>query len=266
MTIKKTAPLLMSAGLAGLLSMSTPGHATELKVIASGALKGAMATLQPDYEKASGNTLTISWGPSMGESPEAIPMRIRNNEPMDLAVMADETLDTLSSTGAFNLSTRREVALSPIGAGVPSGHPHPDISTPEALKAALLNAKHVAYSQGASGVFIRTELFKRLGIESQMQGHTIVIEGKELVGTALARGDADFGMQQVSELKVTPGVDFLGPLPDALQKVSKFCAVSAAHTPNAQAAQQFIDYLTSAHARQLLEKSGLQPVIASNQQ
>ncbi|MBA1376823.1 molybdate ABC transporter substrate-binding protein [Pseudomonas brassicacearum] len=255
----KTAPLLVTTGLASLLSFTQLSEAAELKVIASGALKGAMQYLQPAYEKASGNTLNISWGPSMGDSLESIPQRIKHKEPMDLAIMADETLDLLSPTGVFDLSTRREIADSRIGVGVPAGKSHPDISSVETLKSALLKSDRIAYSQGASGVYVRTQLFQHLGISDQVKGKTVEIEGKELVGTALARGEADIGMQQVSELKVTPGVDYLGPLPDEVQKISRFCAAVAKDTNNALPAQEFIAFLNSPAARQLLEKSGLEP-------
>ncbi len=266
--MKKTrsAPLLLSTGLASLLTLSAGVEASELNVIASGALKGAMAQLQPAYEKASGTTLNISWGPSMGDSPESIPQRIRHKEPMDLAIMAGETLDLLGPTGVFDLSTRREIADSRIGVGVPKGHPHADVSTVSALRTALLGADRIAYSQGASGVYIRTELFTRLGIADQVRHKTVEIQGKELVGTALARGEADIGMQQISELKVTPGVDYLGPLPDELQKVSRFFAAVASNTENADAARGFIAYLNSAEAHTLLEQSGLEPASSSTAQ
>lgn len=255
---KTTTPTsLTSNGLTG--QMAPGGAATELKIIASGAFKGAMQHLQSAYEKASGNTLVISWGPSMGESAESIPQRITHKEPMDLAIMASETLDQLASTGAFILATRTNVATSRIGAGVPQGQPKPDISSPAALRQALLDASKVAYSQGASGVHIAATLFDALGIAEQMEAKTIVIEGRELVGTALARGDATFGMQQVSELKVTPGVDYLGPLPEALQKISLFTAVVARDSRQQVAAQSFIQYLTSKAGTELLEQSGLEP-------
>lgn len=259
--MKKTTKttLLASAGLTGLMALTPIANATELKIIASGALKGAMQHLQPAYEKASGNTLAISWGPSMGESPESIPQRITHKEPMDLAIMASETLDQLSSTGAFELPTRTDIATSRIGVGVPKGQTKPDISTPDALRQSLLNAQKVAYSQGASGAYIASTLFHKLGIADQMKAKTIVIEGKELVGTALARGEATFGMQQVSELKVTPGVDYVGPLPESLQKISLFTAVVAKDSSQGAAAKSFIQYLTSKPAIQLLEESGLEP-------
>ncbi|MFG0539735.1 substrate-binding domain-containing protein [Pseudomonas sp. YQ_5] len=218
-----------------------------------------MAHLQPAYEKASGNTLSISWGPSLGDSPDSIPQRIRHKEPMDLAIMASETLDLLGPTGAFDMATRKEIADSRIGVGVPKGHPHLDVSTVPALRAALLSSDKIAYSQGTSGVYIRTELFARLGITDLVKHKTVEIQGKELVGTALARGEADIGMQQISELKVTPGVDYLGPLPEEVQKVSRFHAAVASTTDNAKVAREFIAYLKSTEAHTLLEESGLEP-------
>ncbi len=264
--MKKTrsASLLVTTGLAGLVSLAPAVDAAELKIIASGALKGAMAQLQPAYEKSTGNTLTISWGPSMGTSPESIPERIKHKEPMDLAIMADETLALLGPTGVFDMASRREIAESRIGVGVPKGRAHPDVSTVAALRTALLQAPRIAYSQGASGVFVRNELFQRLGISEQVKGKTLEIQGKELVGTALARGDADIGMQQVSELKVTPGVDYLGPLPEEVQKVSRFCAAIASNTPHTQVASEFVAFLGSPAARHLLVESGLEPIAGAH--
>lgn len=236
-----------------------PAGAVVLKMIVSGAFKGAMQQLQPAYETASGTTLAISWGPSMGDSPQSIPQRIAHQEPMDLAIMASETLDSLASTGAFELATRTDVATSRIGVGVPAGQPKPDISSPQALCQSLLSAQTVAYSQGASGVYITSTLFTALGIAEQMHSKAVVVDGKELVGTALARGDATLGMQQVSELKVTPGVEYVGLLPEPLQKVSVFTAVVATGSRHRAAAEAFIHYLTQGPALELLEKSGLEP-------
>ncbi len=120
-----------------------------------------------------------------------------------------------------------------------------------ALRAALLSSDKIAYSQGASGVYIRTELFARLGITDSVKHKTVEIQGKELVGTALARGDADIGMQQISELKVTwRGL----PRPASrggTEKVSRFS--------NTKVAREFLEYLNSAEAHKLLEESGLEP-------
>ena len=219
-----------------------------------------MQKLKPVYEKKSGNTLRIVWGPSFGPSPESIPSRLKAKEPMDLTIGSVEMIETLSGDGYFAVASQRAIAESRIGVGVPAGKPKPDIRTVKAVKQALLKANKIAYSQGASGVFIGGTLLPKLGIADAVKAKTVIAEGKQLVGTLLARGDADLGMQQVSELRVTPGVDYVGPLPEAIQKVSTFSAVLAAQAPHEAAARSFLTFLTSAEARPLLTASGLEPV------
>lgn len=241
-------------------AMPTVAAAEELHVIATGALQGAMKTLKPAYEKKTGNRLVIVWGPSFGTSPEAIPERIRNKEPMDVTIGTEETLDAVGKTGVFDPASRRVVALSQIGIAVPQGRPHPAIATVDDVRQALLSAPRVAYSQGASGVYIRTTLLPKLGIADQVAAKTVVAEGKELVGAVLARGEADIGLQQVSELKVTPGVDYLGPLPADIQKVSRFAGMIARDSRHAKAARGYLKFLANAQARPLIVASGLDPV------
>ncbi len=200
----RSAPLLLSTGLAGLLTLSAGVEASELKIIASGALK-AMAQLQPAYEKASGNTLSISWGPSMGDSPESIPSE-SNTRAYGLGHHGQRDPGSTGTYRCFRHEHSPRNRRLPYRHRRTKGHPHLDVSTVSALRAALLSSDKIAYSQGASGVYIRTELFARLGITDSVKHKTVEIQGKELVGTALARGDADIGMQQISELKVTPWI------------------------------------------------------------
>ncbi len=248
------------AAAAAALGSPAAASAEVIDVVATGALQGAMRTIKPAYEKKTGNVLRIAWGPSFGPSPESIPSRLKAREPMDITIGTEETVETLSANGFFDLPSRRPVAESRIGVGVPAGKPKPDIRTVAAVRQALLKAGRIAYSQGASGVFIGGTLLPRLGIAEAVKGKTVIAEGKELVGTLLARGEADIGMQQVSELRVTPGVDYVGPLPDEIQKVSRFTAVLAAKPIHGAAARSFLAYLASAEARPLLTASGLEPV------
>ena len=142
---------------------------------------------------------------------------------------------------------------------VRTGAPKPDISTVEALKRTLLEAKSVAYSASASGVYLSTELFARLGIADQMTQKAKRIES-ERVGTVVARGDAELGFQQVSELLPIAGVDYVGPLPDAVQRVTVFSAGIATGAREPEAAKALIRFLASPAARPAIEKSGLEPV------
>ena len=120
-------------------AMPTVAAAEELHVIATGALQGAMKTLKPAYEKKTGNRLVIVWGPSFGTSPEAIPERIRNKEPMDVTIGTEETLDAVGKAGVFDPASRRVVALSQIGIAVPQGRPHPAIATVDNTESAHID-------------------------------------------------------------------------------------------------------------------------------
>ena len=149
---------------------------------------------------------------------------------------------------------------SKIGAGVKQGAAKPDVSTIPALRQALLAAKSVGYSEGASGVFISTKLFKLLAIEQEMAPKAKQVTG-ELVGEAVARGEIDLGLQQVSELVAVSGVTFAGPLPTDAQLVSPIVAAVAKDAKAPGAAKAFVDFLSSKEAASAIRKSGLDTVV-----
>jgi molybdate transport system substrate-binding protein len=142
---------------------------------------------------------------------------------------------------------------------VRAGTPKPDISTVEALTRTLLAAKSIAYSSSVSGRYLTTELFQRLGIAEQMAAKSRRIEG-ERVGAVVARGEAELGFQQTSELLPVPGIDYVGPLPAAVQRVSVFSAGVAVHSSNRAAAESLIRFLASAEAANAVARTGLDPV------
>lgn len=255
-TVRKALAMCLVAGVS-LLNVTVAG-AEDIHVIATGALQGAMKAIKPAYERKTGNRLLIVYGPSFGASPESIPERLKAGEPMDVTVVSEDALKSLMTDGRFDPASKRVVAISRIGVAVPAGKARPDISTVDAFRAALLAAPRVAYSQGASGVYISGTLLDRLGIAAQVKSKAVVAAGKELVGDLLARGEADIGMQQVSELKVTPGVEFLGPLPEEIQKVTSFAGAVASRSRHRAKARAFLTFLASPEARPLLEASGLE--------
>jgi molybdate transport system substrate-binding protein len=244
---------------AGML-MAGAAQAADIHVIASGALKGAFAVLIPQFEQASGHQVRMAWGPSSGVSPDAIPVRLRNHEPVDVLIMVAASLPPFVGDGRFLPTSRVDLAQSGIGVGVRSGAARPDIATPAALRLALLRATSIGYSEGASGTYISKSLFKQLGIEDQVASKIHLVKGKELVGEVLARGEVELGLQQISELRVVPGVDYVGPLPAALQKTSVLSAVQASDAPQPAAARQLLAFLTSPAAAAVYRKSGLDPV------
>jgi molybdate transport system substrate-binding protein len=255
--IRRRSALLGGLALGALLA--GPAAAAELRVVSSGGFAAAYRALAPQFESRTGLTLVSSWGPSMGNTANAVPQRLARHEPIDVVIMVGYALDDLAKQGIVVPDSRRELARSLIGAAVRAGAPHPDISTLDGLRAALLAAKAVVYSDSASGVFIQTEMFKRLGIADQMAGKARMIPA-EPVGEVIARGEADLGFQQMSELKPIHGIDLLGPVPDAVQQATVFSAGIVAASPNREAARALIDYLASASAATAVRDSGMEPL------
>jgi molybdate transport system substrate-binding protein len=194
----------------------------------------------------------------MGNAPDSIPVRLARGEAADVVIVVGSGLESLMKEGRIVPASRVDLARSLIGVAVRSGSPRPDISSVEALRRTLLRAGSIAYSASASGLYVSTELFPRLGIADQVADKARRIES-ERVGAVVARGDAEIGFQQVSELLPIQGIDYLGPLPVEVQQVSMVSAgiATAARVP--AAARALIDFLASPAAAPTIEKSGLEP-------
>jgi molybdate transport system substrate-binding protein len=251
--------LCAALGMTAITLQLQTGHAAELHAMVSGALTGAFRELVPRFERASGHKVVIVWGPSSGASPDAIPVRLDAGEKPDLLIMVESSFDKLAAQGKFLAGQRKAFALSRIGVGVKSGSSKPDVGSVDGLRQTFLNAKSIGYSEGASGVYVATELLVRLGIAGQVMPKARKITG-ELVGQAVARGDVEIGLQQISELKAVLGVDYVGPLPEAVQKASVMVATVARDTEKSEAAKAFITFLTSAEAAPILKQSGLDAI------
>lgn len=242
-----------------VLFFSSATWAAELHVMNSGGFTAAYKALAPAYERSSGNTLSTAWGPSMGAAPEAIPNRLQRGEPADVVIMVGYALDELIRQGKVIAASRVGLADSRIGMVVRAGQPKPDISTPEALKQALLQARSIAYSDSASGVYIERELFKKLGIEQQVKDKAKMIPKIPVAGV-VASGDYELGFQQVSELLPVAGTDFAGKIPEALQSITLFAAGIPVGARHPAEAAELIRYLASPQAATEVSKSGLDPL------
>jgi molybdate transport system substrate-binding protein len=232
--------------------------ADEIRVMTSGAFTAAYLELIPSFERATHDTVVTSYGGSMGGAPDSIPSRLQRGEPVDVVIMAASALDDLIKQGKVVAGSRVDLVRSSIGMAVRAGTPKPDISTVEALTRTLLRAASIAYSSSASGVYLSTELFPRLGIADRIAAKSR--RESEPVGAVVARGGAEIGFQQISELRPVAGIDIVGPLPRGAQRVTVFAAgiVSGARRP--EAAKALIAFLASPASAAAIRKSGLEPV------
>jgi molybdate transport system substrate-binding protein len=233
--------------------------AEQITVATSGAFSAALRDLGPQFEKATGHRVTTVSGASMGDTPDSIPNRLQRHEPIDVVILADTALEDLIRNGQVAAGSRVDIVRSHIGMVVRKGAPKPDISSVAALVRTLRNAKSIAYSSSASGVYLSTDLFPRLGVVDEIRGKVKRID-VERVAAVVARGGAEIGFQQISELLPEPGVDLVGPLPDGAQKVTIFSAGIVAGSHAAGAADALIAFLTSPEAAPAIRRTGLDPI------
>lgn len=224
----------------------------QIQVMSSAAIKPAYLELVPAFERASGHTVATRWIPGVD-----LLKRVKEGESSDLVIMQSKDIDALIAAGRITAGSRVDLATSGVGIAVRAGAPRPDISSAEALKRALLAAKAVAFSTGPSGVYI-LELFERLGIAAEIKAKSLQIKG-EPSGAAVARGDAEIAFQQVSELLPVAGIDFIGPLPSEIQRITTFSVGVQKSAPQPAAARTWIEFLKSAAAAPALRKSGMEP-------
>src|SRR6267378_287129 len=252
----------LALGFAAALLLAGSARAAEVRVMISGGLTAAYNALVPEFERSTGHKVLTAYGPSMGTTVNAIPVRLERGEPADVLIMVGYALGDLVKQGKVIADSRVDLVKSPIGIAVKAGAPKPDISSADAIKRALLAAKSIAYSDSASGVYISTEMFQKLGIADEMKDKARKIPATP-VGEIVAHGDAELGFQQISELKAVPGIDIIGPLPAGLQQNTVFSAGIATVSKEPDAGKALIKFLTSPAARDEIVKSGMEPIAAT---
>jgi molybdate transport system substrate-binding protein len=240
---------------------SSPALADELRVMTSGAFTEACTRLAPVFERATGHTITLVFGASMGSGADTIPGRLARHEPADVVILAGSALDDLIARHQVVGATRVDLVRSRIGVAVRKGASKPDVSSLTALRQTLLRAKSIGYSSSASGVYLANELFPRLGIAEQLRAKSRVSQGA--VGTLIASGEVEIGFQQISELLPVPGIDYVGPLPDEAQRETIFSAGIVAWAAEADAARALLEFFRSPENSELIRNTGLEPIPAT---
>jgi molybdate transport system substrate-binding protein len=256
MTVAIKTMIVFSAMLVGPV-----GASAQVKVLISGGFSGAYERLLPEFEQTSGIKVVTGSGSSQGDGPQTIKAQLARGVPADVVVLSREGLNELIAASRIVVGTDKDLAQTPLGVAVRSQFPKPDLSTVEAVKQTLLNAKVIAMPGSTSGIWITTNLFPRLGIAGKVNAKTTA-RGAE-AAAMVAAGDADLAIMPVSEILHASGVDFAGALPAEIQLVQTFSAAVAAGSNEMQGARRLIEFLASARASLAIKNSGLEPLATS---
>jgi molybdate transport system substrate-binding protein len=252
---------LSRLGLAAMLAVGT-ASADDVHVMISAGFYGVYSELGPAFERASGHHLVTTRGPSIGDSPEAIPARLARGETADVVILDGSAADELGRRGLVRAGSKVELARSQIGMVVRAADAKPDIGSVDAFRSALLAAKSIAYSDSGSGTYLSSTLFAKLGVADQVLAKSRKVRGPpsgEPVAAVVARGEAEIGFQQVSELIHVSGVTFVGVIPAELQPGFTFAGAITANAGQPQAAAALIRFLASPEAAPTIVKAGLTP-------
>jgi len=234
--------------------------ANEFRVMTSGAFTAAHLALIPQLERLTRKKI-VTASTSIGTGETSIPNRLKRGEVVDIVIVAEAVLRQFVTDGLVLAEGHAIIARSSIAMAVREGAPKPDISSVDALRRTLLQAKSIGYSASESGKYFTTVLVQRLGIADQVLPKSRLVGGGERVGAVVARGELEIGLQQLSELLPVPGIAHITPLPPEVQKVSSFAAGVAASSPDKARARSVIEFLASPEASKAIANSGLEPLV-----
>jgi molybdate transport system substrate-binding protein len=252
MTIHATMSAAIGLGFFGVLSTGAAANAAEVKVLSTIGVRTVVEELGPQFEQKTGHKLAITFGIA-----NVLKRQIEAGESFDLAIMTAAVADELIKQGKLVAGTRTDIARGSIGVAVRAGAPKPDISTVEALKRALLNAKSITYAkEGGSGIYF-AGLLDRLGIAEEMKPKTKY--GTGAVAELVASGEADMAVQLINELIPVRGAELVGPLPAEVQNYIVLTAGVGTSAKESGIAMDLIKFLTAPAAVAVIKSKGLEP-------
>jgi len=240
-----------------LMAYPTSARA-QLRVIVSGGFSTAYRQVLPDFERATGITVSTLSGASQGTGPETIAAQLARGVPVDVAILSREGLAELIAAGRILAGSDADLARAALGVSVQSGTRRPDISTVEAFKEALVSARVVAVPASTSGIYLTSELFPRLGVADKLD--TKIMPRGSQSAALVASGGASIVVQPISELVHVPGLDFVGPIPAELQLIQTFAAAIVAGSTQVEAARKLIAFLASDRAAVAIKDNGMEPL------
>jgi len=222
-----------------------------IRILSTLAVMGAMRELAAAYEAQSGTKVVADFAPTV-----ALLEKLRAGAAGDIAILTAQGIDGMIAEGRMLPGSRTDIALSFVGIAVRAGMPKPDISTVEAFRATILNARSVAYSRiGASGIFF-AGLLDRLGIAEAVNAKALIV-ATGFTAERLVSGEADLAVQQISELLVVPGIEVVGPLPPDIQTVATFSGGVLTASQQPDRARNLLRFLSAPEVAPVLERSGL---------
>ena len=235
--------------------------ALRVSVLISGGFAGAYDALLPEFERTSGIAVTTGSGASQGSGPHTIGAQLARRVTADVVILSREGLDELVAANRIVAGTAVDLARVPLGVAVRAGAVKPDVSTVDAVKRALLNAKTIAVPGSTSGIWLKDDLFPRLGIADRVNVK-MTPRGSD-ASAMVAAGGADLAVMPVGEILVAPGVDFAGAIPSEIQMIQVFAAAVVAGSTAMEAARRLIEFLASPRASETIRRSGMEPFAAS---
>jgi len=234
-----------------LLMLANGAQAAEIKVLASTAVKTTLEELAPQFEKATGNKVDITFAPA-----SALKVKIDEGAAFDVAILAAPVTDSLAGSGKIDMPATT-VSHSGIGVAIRKGARKPDISTTEAFKQTLLHAQSIGFTgAGATGAYLKT-LFEKLGIAGELKPKLKSLQGA--AGEAAASGEVEIGMTQISEILPYTGAELVGPLPPDIQSYTYFSAATSTASKQADVAKAFIKFLVAPSALAVIKAKGMEP-------
>jgi len=246
---------MKTAAIIAAMSVMVSGSvvAAEIEVLSTQATQEAYAELVAQFEKVTGHKVKTDFTGTLN-----VQKRLAAGESFDLIIMAAPAIDEQIKLGKAVAGSRVDFAKSGTGVAVRKGAPRPDIGSVETLRKTLLSAKSIGYSTGPSGVYMLT-VFEKLGVADQIKGKLKQTPSGVFVGTLIASGETEIGFQQIAELVHFPGVDYVGPLPGELQRMTVFSLGTHAGARHAAAAKELVKFLTAPAASGVIRKHGLEP-------